>query len=323
MLPGIRSASWAWGVPLTGNKWIGSVSIGQQPAATRLKQQVEVSMRSVTPEYFEAVGLPLVEGRNFRSKEAYDWPWPSWATNVPYAAIVNQAMAERYFAGMNPLGKKLRFSFENVQAEAEVVGVVANSHDEALTLQAQPELYFSFWQLPPGTKHLVVRTISDPARLTASVQQELRRLDPTVVVQNVKPFEQIRRDSIASQLFAMRLLAGFSFLASAVALIGIYGVLSLSVASRQREMAIRIAVGAQRARVLGLVLRQGSKLVGPEGRNHCRTMIDAAVRSVDSSHEDFIQVLEASDVLVRTLIGSLLSRRKTISKFPRSLPAAL
>jgi putative ABC transport system permease protein len=171
-------------------------------------------------------------------------------------------MAERYFSGLNPLGKNLRFSFENVQAEAEVVGVVANSHDEALTLRAEPELYFSFWQLPPGTKHLVVRTISDPARLTASVQQELRKLDPTVVIQNVKTFEQIRRDSIASQLFAMRLLVGFSFLAGAVALIGIYGVLSLSVASRQREMAIRIAVGAQRARVLGLVLGQGSKLVG-------------------------------------------------------------
>lgn len=261
-LPGIKSAAWAWGVPLTGNKWVGTIKVGHLPTTAPPQQEVGISMRSVTPEYFQTVGLPLVEGRGFRAKEAFEWPWPSSATNVAFAAIVNQAMAERYFPGMDALGKSIRFSFENVHGNAEIVGIVANAHEEALTQRAEPELYFSFWQLPPGTKHLVVRTVSDPALLTRAVQRELRRLDPTVVIQDVKTFEHIRADSLSSQLFAMRLLAAFSFLACAVALIGIYGVLSLSVAYRRREMAVRIAVGAQRANVLLLVLGQGSKLVG-------------------------------------------------------------
>ena len=114
---------------------------------------------------------------------------------------------------------------------------------------------------PPGTKHLVVRTISNPDPLAATIQAELRRLDPTVAIQNLKTFEQIRSDSMASQLFALHLLAGFSFLSGTVALIGIYGVLSLSVGSRRRELAVRIAVGAQRRNVLSLILGQGFKLI--------------------------------------------------------------
>ena len=261
-LPGIKSAAWAWGVPLTGNKWVGTINVSHLTTIARSQKDVGISMRSVTPEYFQTVGLPLVEGRGFRAKEAFEWPWPSSATNVAFAAIVNQAMAERYFSGMDPIGKSLRFSFENIHGDAKIVGIVANAHDEALTQRSEPELYFSFWQLPPGTKHLVVRTVSDPALLTRAVQRELRRLDPTVVIQEVKTFARIRKESISSQLFAMRLLTAFSFLAGAVALIGIYGVLSLSVACRRREMAVRIAVGAQRANVLVLVLGQGSKLVG-------------------------------------------------------------
>jgi putative ABC transport system permease protein len=219
-------------------------------------------MRSVSPEYFDTVGLPLLEGRNFRTKEAFDWPRLSGATNEAFAVIINQAMAERHFSGRNPVGHNLHFSFENVHAEANIIGIVANSHDEALSQQAAPGLYFSFWQLPPGTKHLVVRAVSNPRSVIANVERELRRVDPGVVVQDVKTFEQIRSGSIAPQLFAMRLLTGFSFLASAVAVIGIYGVLSLSVASRRREFAIRAALGAQRRAILSLVIGFGLRIVG-------------------------------------------------------------
>jgi putative ABC transport system permease protein len=260
-LSGVKNVSWAWGVPLTGNKWVGSATIDGQLMTAGGKNEIRVPMRAVTPEYFETVSLPIIAGRNFRSKEAFDWPWPPGATNAPMAAMINQIMAERYFPGLSPVGKTIRFSFENVRASAEIVGVAANSRSEALTQKAEPEMYFSFWQLPPGTKHLVVRSTSDPAPLAATIQAELRRLDPTVVIQDLKTFEQIRNDSMASQLFAMRLLASFSFLAVTVAVIGIYGVLSLSVGSRRREIAVRIAVGAQRRNILGLILGQGFKLI--------------------------------------------------------------
>ena len=111
------------------------------------------------------------------------------------------------------------------------------------------------------TKHLVIQTSANARPLILAVQRELRRIEPTVSIENVKTLEQIRSDSVASQTFAMRLLVGFSVVATVLAVIGIYGVLSLSVASREREIAIRMAVGGQRSHVLGLILAEGMNLI--------------------------------------------------------------
>src|SRR5207247_2826558 len=160
----------------------------------------------------------------------------------------------------NPIGWTLRaFPWEN--RPCEIVGVVANTRTEALTQKARPEIYWCYWQFPPFTKHLVVRTVSDARLLIGAVQRELRAVDPTVAIEHVKTLEQIRSDSVAPQTFAMRLLVGFSLVASALALVGIYGVLSLSVGSRKRELAIRTAVGAQQRDILRLILREGLRLI--------------------------------------------------------------
>lgn len=259
-LPGVKAAAWAWGVPLTGNKWLGSIAIdGQAPVRTS-GGAFRIPMRSVTPEYFSAVSLPLLEGRTFNSHDARDWP-PSVSTNVPFDVIINRTLAEQYFPGRDPIGKKMHFSFENVDGDAEVVGLVADSRSEGITKPPEPELYLSFWQLPPGTKHLVVRTALAPAALAGAVQRELRKLNPGVVIEDVKTLDQIRSDSIAPQLITMRLLGGLSLVAGIVSLVGIYGALSLSVASRRREIAIRMAVGARRSTVLRLILTEGLKMV--------------------------------------------------------------
>jgi len=129
-----------------------------------------------------------------------------------------------------------------------------------LTDAAEPELYFSFWQSGAFSKHLVLRTRTDPRPLAAVVQKELRAIDPTVAVENVKTFEEIRADSVASRTFAMNLLVGFAAVACLLATVGIYGVLSLAVGSRQTEIAIRMAVGAQRSDVLRLMLGDGVRL---------------------------------------------------------------
>ena len=140
--------------------------------------------------------------------------------------------------------------------------MVANARTEALTRKAEPEIYFSLWEALAFTKSLVIRTASDPRPLIAVVQRELRAIEPTVAIENVKTLEQIRSDSVAPQTFAMRLLVGFSFVACGLALVGVYSVLSLSVSSRKREIAIRSAVGAQRRDIVVLVLREGFIVVG-------------------------------------------------------------
>src|SRR5262249_37752069 len=113
----------------------------------------------------------------------------------------------------------------------------------------------------PFSKHLVVRSGADPRSVMSSVRRELRSIDPTAAVENIKTLDDIRTDSLASRNFAMQLLTGFSFFGSALTLVGIYGVLSLSVAARRREIAIRSAVGAEHKDIRNLVLGEGLRLI--------------------------------------------------------------
>jgi putative ABC transport system permease protein len=250
-LSGVKYAAFAWGVPLTGNNWPATLEIEGQPAASKASDRISLPLRSVTQDYFKLLGLPILEGRDFRSTDI---------RNAPNVAVINQALANRYFPGTNPIGKKLWMDGRQ-QPSTEIVGVVSNARTDDLTQTAAPEIYLSMWQASPFSKHLVVRTAADPRSFMAVVQRELRSVDPTVAVENVKTLEQIRGDSLASRTFAMQLLAGFSLVGSVLTLVGIYGVLSLSVASRRREIAIRTAVGAQRRDIRNLVFAEGFRLI--------------------------------------------------------------
>jgi len=248
-LPGVKTAAFGWGVPLTGNKWNNTFEIDGQSTGS-LKDRVQLPTRSITPDYFQTFGLKLVAGRAFR---------PSDKDDAPRVAIINQAAADRYFPGSNPLGRRLRFSGSQSNF-VEIIGILANTRTDTLTDAAEPELYFSFWQAGAFSKHLVLRTHIDPRSLVATVQKELRAIDPTVSVENVKTLEEIRADSVASRTFAMNLLVAFALAACLLAAVGIYGVLSLAVGSRRTEIAIRMAVGAQRSDVFRLMLGDGVRL---------------------------------------------------------------
>jgi putative ABC transport system permease protein len=250
-LPGVEHAAFAWGVPLTGNNWPGNVEIEGQPAAASASDRISLPLRSVTPDYFELLGQPITEGRGFRASDKRE---------APNVAVINQALADRYFADANPIGKKLWLGGRE-RPPNEIIGIVANGRTDDLTQAASPEIYLSFWQSGAFSKHLVVRTAADPTALMATVQRELRSVAPTAAVENVKTLDEIRGDSLAARTFAMRLLVGFSIVGSVLTLVGIYGVLSLSVASRRREIAIRAAVGAGHRDIRNLVFAEGFRLI--------------------------------------------------------------
>jgi putative ABC transport system permease protein len=250
-LPGVENAAFGWGVPLTGNSSPLVVEIEGQPPASKPGEMPVFPERAVTEGYFELLGQPLVAGRDFRSTDH---------SEAPRVTIVNQAFADRYFPQSIALGKKL-WSFGRRDQQIEIIGVVANGRTDDLTKPAEPEIYTSQWQFLAFTKHLLVRTEADPRALMANVQRELRAIDPTVSIENLKTMEEIRVDSLASHSFAMRLLMGFSIAASVLTLVGIYGLLSLSVAARRRELAIRTAMGAGRRDILRLVLGEGLRLI--------------------------------------------------------------
>ena len=141
------------------------------------------------------------------------------------------------------------------------MGVVGNARTDDLAQPAEPEIYLCFWQAGAFSKDLVVGSVGDPRAVMAKVQRELHVVDPTAAVENVKTFDRIRDDSLASRTFAMNLLVGFSIVGSALTLVGLYGVLSLSVTSRRRELAIRTAVGAEQRHIHRLVLGEGLRLI--------------------------------------------------------------
>jgi putative ABC transport system permease protein len=250
-LAGVQHAAFAWGVPLTGNSWPGTVEIEGMPAATKASDRISLPLRAVTPGYFTLLGLTISEGRDFRSTDA---------RQAPGVAVINRALADRYFPKENPIGKKFWFDGRDHPPTA-IVGVVTNGRTSDLTQAADPEVYLSLWQASAFSKHLIVRTAADPRALTAAVQRELRAIDPTVAIENVKTLDEIRGDSLASRTFAMQLLVGFSLVGSVLTLVGIYGVLSLSVAGRRREIAIRTAVGAQPREIRNLIFGEGFRLI--------------------------------------------------------------
>ena len=250
-LSGVTGAAFAWGVPLTGNNWPGRIEVEGQPPVARPSDAVALPVRSVTPGYFDILGIRLVEGRDFRSTDA---------NKADRVAIVNRAFADRYFAGTSAIGKKL-WQNGRQQPPTEIVGVIANSRTDDLTRAPEPELYLSLWQAGAFSKDLVVRTTSDPRVLMTTIQKELRSVDPTVAVENVRTLEQVRDNSVATRTFAMQLLVGFAIVASVLTLVGVYGVLSLSIASRRREIAVRSAVGAQQRDIRNLVFADAFRLI--------------------------------------------------------------
>jgi putative ABC transport system permease protein len=251
-LAGVQRAAFAWGVPLTGNNWPGRVEIEGQPPVVRPSDAVALPVRSVTPGYFDILGMPIADGRDFRHSDA---------NKAARVAIVNRAFADRYFPGTSAIGKKL-WQNGRQQPPTEIVGVVADSRTNDLTRAPEPELYLSLWQAGAFSKDLVVRTASEPRALMAAIQKELRSVDPTVAIENVRTLEQVRDNSVATRTFAMQLLVGFAMVASVLTLVGVYGVLSLSVASRRREIAVRSAVGASGRDIRNLVFADASQLIG-------------------------------------------------------------
>lgn len=249
-LSGVRSAAFAWGVPLTGTSWPGEVEIEGHPVITP-DDRVAVPFRSVTPGYFALLGIPIVNGRDFRATD------DGKATRV---AIVNQALVERYFPSGTPIGKKIWGNGRNNPATV-IIGVVADSRPDDLTKSAEPEIYLTLWQAMAFSKDLIVRTEGDPRTMIPALERELRATDPTVAIENIRTLDDVRAESVASQTFATRLLVGFAGAAVVLALVGLYGVLSLSVASRRREIAIRSAIGARRTHIRALVVGEGMRVV--------------------------------------------------------------
>ena len=254
-LPGVSRAAFVWGLPLTGNKWPGTMELVGQPGDGTVAGQLSLPLRSVTPDYFDVMGIGLVDGRaSSRPTTATRRSWRS--STRPWPALL---------PGAASLGRQLRFAGDPKRT-LEIVGVVADTRTEALSAPAEPEVYLSFWQNGAFSKHLVVRAAADPRALAALVRREVHAVDPTASVERFTTMAEIRRDVARAAHVRDAAAHRLRGRRHGAALVGIYGVLSLSVGSRVKEIAVRKAIGAQHRDILRLILGEGS----PDDRHRHR-----------------------------------------------------
>jgi predicted permease len=251
-LGGVQSASAGWPLPMSDS--IVHISFNIQGRPIDRGDEPAAAMSVVLPAYFETMRIPLVKGRTFGQQDG--------VKGAP-SIVINQAFADKYFSRENPLGQHIQVRIGDEvfnQSVREVVGVVGNIKLKGLTADAQPEYYLPFAQAVVTNPYLVVRTSGDPAAIESDLRAAVREMDNTVPVYQVSTLEDYVSNSAAQPRFQTFLVTCFAGIALILASIGLYGLLSYMVAERTLEIGLRMALGARRSDVLGMIVRRGLTL---------------------------------------------------------------
>jgi putative ABC transport system permease protein len=253
-LPGVQSIAIAGNLPFTYNGDSMSIAVEGIPDPPP-DQWPDVIYRAIGPNYFITMGIPLVRGRDFNEQDTLD---------STLAVVVSEKTAKHYWPNEDPVGKRLKPGATSSQNPwRTVIGVVKDVRQNDFIAEPKMQMYFSDRQMKTLVPNaLVVRTAVDPLSLAASVRNAIWAVDKDQPVSNIDSMEHIVAGAVARQCFSMLLLAIFAGLALVLAAVGIYGVMSYSVAQQTHEIGIRIALGAKRSDVLKMTLSQGLKLVG-------------------------------------------------------------
>ncbi|KFE60149.1 ABC transporter permease [Hyalangium minutum] len=245
-LPGVIDAGSMSLLPLSDVEACQPVRVEKRAQGAEPPPCAEV--RTSSPGYFRAMGLPLLSGRLFDARDTQ---------GQPRVVVINSAMARRFFPGESPLGKRIAAGSSAEPPWMEVIGVVGDVHHFGPSKAPVPEFYKAQFQDPVWTYWLVVRSEREAGQVLSAVRGAIRRIDPEIPVFNVRTAEELLSGSVAQPRFRALLLGAFAALAMLLAALGIAGVVSWSVAQRTREIGIRVALGAQPRDVLRMVMGQG------------------------------------------------------------------
>ena len=251
-VPGVQTASAGWPLPMTSSS--ATVSFSIEGRATAKADEPDESVGIVMPGYFAAMRIPLVSGRVFGEQDG---------TTGPPVMIVNQAFAHKYFPGETPIGRRIQPGLGDGVVRhpmREVVGVVGDLKRAGLTAGAKPEYYLPYAQAMITDLPLTIRTSGDPAALEGAVRAAVHEIDKSVPVYQVSKLEDYVSKSAAQHRFQALLLTCFASIALLLAAVGLYGLLSYMVAERTQEIGVRMALGAEKADVVRMIVRHGLTL---------------------------------------------------------------
>ncbi len=217
-------------------------------------QEIDANIRVTSDSYFRTLGVPLIKGRMFDERDKED---------APGVVIINKTLADRLFAGRDPIGRRLSYTGVNSPPDL-IVGVVGDVKITGLDQAIKPVLYYPYRQIASPAASLVVRTKANPGTLVSAIRNECRALEPDIVLFNTRTMEEMISNSSASFMrrFPALLIGLFSGIALLLASVGIYGVVSYSISRQTHDIGVRMALGAQASAILKMVMKQGMALAG-------------------------------------------------------------
>ena len=247
-LPGVTGAAYVTSLPMTRRGGVWPVEIAGQPVD--LANRENGSLRFVTPGYFQAMGIPLLKGRDTTELDTDKSQW---------VAVVSASFVRRYWPHDDPIGRRFNFAL----SDRTVVGVVGDVRVRGLERESEPQVYIPYKQVPDGwvigykPRDLAVRTTGDPASLAPALRRIIREADPGQPVTDVRTLSQLLEAETAPRAVQLGALGAFAGIAFLLAGIGIHGLLAFAVSTRTQEIGVRMALGAQRSDILTMVMREG------------------------------------------------------------------
>ena len=304
-MPGVKAAGGAHRLPLSGNSAIPLVIVGQPVTSPT---PPSVNFRGVAGDYFAVLGMAIVNGRGFTDAEM-------WETGG--AVLVNRAAVSRYFGTLDPLTQRLR-AFGR---ELQIVGVVADAREDSLQEPSEPALYLPYAAAPAPGMTLVAATSNPPLSLAKTAQSAVRTVDPALALAKIRSFDQFVEEVVAAPRFNAMLLATFAGLALALAAVGIYGVTAYSVAQREAEIGVRVALGARPRDILraivvpGLILAAAGTAAGILSAIIIANMLGGAILGVNA-YQPAIFVTASAALFSVAALATLIPARRAMQIDP-------
>jgi predicted permease len=309
-LPGVVSVGGTTRVPLGSTSVTTTVQVEGRPVP--VAELPEVQFRRAMHNYFAAMGIPIRRGRGFD---------PNDGPTAPPVAVINETMATKLFPNQDPVGQHVRTGPNATGPWTTIVGVIGDIRHGGLEEEPQPELYINYLQGPPVSPFIVLRTTSDPAQLAETVRAEARRIDKNLPIFDMRTMTTLRSDAVSTRRFILLIVGAFGVLALGLAAIGVYGVMSLIVSERTREVGVRLALGAEPSQLLRMIVGQAAKLaaigvvIGVVVALPLAPLLDSQLFGVESFDPTTFIVVPLS-LLVIASLAALMPARKAMQIDP-------